>query len=80
METKAKIKEINSRRKPTKGFSESEITESSIKTAKTITKNDAIAMFDVNKIYYNYQITSSFEAQTFSFDSSYSTEDPNFEV
>lgn len=78
MISKDKIKEINSRRKPSKGLSERDITESSTRALKSIHKNDAIAMFDVLSIYSNYQLTSSIEVESCIFNSTYSRKVPFF--
>lgn len=78
MISKDKIKEINSRRKPTKGFTERDIIESSTRAKNSIHKNDAIAMFNVLSIYSNYQLTSSIEVESFNYNSTCSSKAPFF--
>ncbi|MGM0579889.1 MAG: hypothetical protein ACQETL_04375 [Bacteroidota bacterium] len=63
---KDKIKEINSRRKPTQGFCEEEFASASKSARVKIMRNQILANTNISSIYFRHQyVSSSFDGITY---------------
>jgi len=57
--SKKKIRQINSQRKQSIGFSEQEFYASSVRAVKTIRTNKLIANMNVSSIYYGFGFSTT---------------------